>query len=300
MGDGRQIYCGPDQDDGPAANAVSPLQYHLPNLRCGVLARDVESWHESKQLFTERKVRNEEAATPGYSIPHTIAAYRDAFRLLLQFASERFGRVSSKFRIEDRTWTRNNHLAALHAFFQNVSIREPAVALHCQRVLANPVETVRGRPRSRSSQREQLCNRTQSRHETRQTLLLVAAQTGLRNIELASLRRPGRGVWHRRPRTLFWKGCKMPCTALRPTRRNTQRIVVRDEHKPDDPMFPSSGGWRMSADALQRLLAKHVVTTRKKCPSLSAKKVTSHKLRHGTAVALLRRGSQCHCSLAWP
>jgi hypothetical protein len=29
--------------------------------------------------------------------------------------------------------TRDNRLSALHAFFRHVSLREPAVALHCQR-----------------------------------------------------------------------------------------------------------------------------------------------------------------------
>jgi site-specific recombinase XerD len=38
----------------------------------------------------------------------------------------------------NRTRTRNNRLAAIHAFFQYVSVSEPAFALHCQRVLAIP------------------------------------------------------------------------------------------------------------------------------------------------------------------
>jgi len=33
--------------------------------------------------------------------PHTVAAYRDAFRLLLQFASERLGHAPSQLRVED-------------------------------------------------------------------------------------------------------------------------------------------------------------------------------------------------------
>jgi integrase/recombinase XerD len=89
--------------------------------------------------------------------PHTVAAYRDAFRLLLQFASERLRRAPSALGIEDLdapflgafldylqevrgncTRTRNNRLAALHAFFQFVSISEPALALQCQRILAIP------------------------------------------------------------------------------------------------------------------------------------------------------------------
>src|SRR5690348_6216952 len=70
--------------------------------------------------------------------PYTVAAYRDAFGLLLRFASERLGRAPSELRVEDldaaflgkflenleRTRgncarTRNNRLAALHAILLN-------------------------------------------------------------------------------------------------------------------------------------------------------------------------------------
>ena len=89
--------------------------------------------------------------------PYTVAAYRDAFRLLLRFASERLGRAPSELRVEDLdaaflgkflenlehtrgncARTRNNRLATLHAFFQYVAVSEPALALHCQRILAIP------------------------------------------------------------------------------------------------------------------------------------------------------------------
>ena len=86
--------------------------------------------------------------------PHTVAAYRDAFRMLLQFVTATLGRAPSKIRIEDLdvsflgrflqhlesersncTRTRNNRLSALRAFFRYVAISEPAFGLQCQRVL---------------------------------------------------------------------------------------------------------------------------------------------------------------------
>jgi integrase/recombinase XerD len=104
-----------------------------------------------QRFFTDRLLKQLGAS------PHTVAAYRDAFRLLLQFASEHLGRPPSELRMEDLdapflgkfldhlevtrancTRTRNNRLAALHAFFQYVAISEPALALQCQRVLAIP------------------------------------------------------------------------------------------------------------------------------------------------------------------
>ena len=91
--------------------------------------------------------------------PHTIACYRDAFRLLLRYAAERIRREPSNLRMEDldaaflakfldhleqtrgcSARTRNARLSALHTFFRYVTLEEPSYALHCQRVLAIPAK----------------------------------------------------------------------------------------------------------------------------------------------------------------
>jgi integrase/recombinase XerD len=46
----------------------------------------------------------------------------------------------------------------------------------------------------------------------------------------------------------------------------------------------------MSSDALQRLVARHVETAPKTCPSLQREEVTPHTLRHTSAMNLLRHG----------
>jgi len=97
-----------------------------------------------QRFFTDRLLKQQGASQ------YTVAAYRDSFRLLLQFGLERLGRSPSKLLIEDFdvpflgqflqhleldrgncTRTRNNRLAAIHAFFQYVAISEPACALQC-------------------------------------------------------------------------------------------------------------------------------------------------------------------------
>jgi hypothetical protein len=48
-----------------------------------------------QRFFTERLVRQQRAS------PHTIASYRDAFRLLLRFAQERLGKAPSSLALDD-------------------------------------------------------------------------------------------------------------------------------------------------------------------------------------------------------
>jgi integrase/recombinase XerD len=124
------------------------------------------------------------------------------------------------------------------------------------------------------------------------TLLLVATRTGLRNSELTGLRR-GDVV-------LAGTGSHVRCQGKgRKTRRTPLHPEVvpvlaswLDEHGPGPAafVFPSSRGGRLSADALQRLVAKHVAAAAAICPSLAEKRITPHVLRHTTAMELLRRG----------
>lgn len=262
------------------------------------------------QCFFTDRLLNQVGASP-----HTIAAYRDAFRLLLRFASDRLKRPPSKIRIEDldvallgkflnhlevsrgnQPRTRNNRLAAIHAFFQYVAISEPALALHCQRVLAIPAKRYQRRPVEFLAEEEAAALLAAPDPETwigrrDRALLLLAIQTGLRNSEITALRckdvQFGIGAHLR----CFGKGRKMRCTPLRPdVAALLKQWLTEEGGGPDKPVFPSSHGARLSADALQRLVAKHVATARRTCPSLRTKKVTPHTLRHGAAMALLHRG----------
>ena len=57
--------------------------------------------------------------------------------------------------------------------------------------------------------------------------------------------------------------------------------LAERDGQPDDPLFPTSRGQRLSRDALERRLAKHVATAATRCPSLQRpRRVTPHTLRH--------------------
>jgi site-specific recombinase XerD len=122
-------------------------------------------------------------------------------------------------------------------------------------------------------------------------LLVLAIQTGLRNSEVTSLRCQdvdlGTGAHVR----CLGKGRKMRCTPLRPEVVAVLKTWLSQQSGDAlDPLFPSSRGGPLSADALQRLVVRHSVTASRACPSLVGKTVTPHTLRHTAAMALLHGG----------
>ena len=102
-----------------------------------------------QRFFVDRLARQLRAS------PHTVAGYRDTFRLLLRFAQTRLGRAPSDLDLEDldanfvglfldhleeergnSPRSRNTRLAALRGFYQYVAFSEPSYRFLCQRVLA--------------------------------------------------------------------------------------------------------------------------------------------------------------------
>ena len=262
-----------------------------------------------QSFFTDRLLRQRAAS------PHTIAGYRDCFRLLLQFAKERLGKMPSQLRIEDldapfigfflehleRTRnnsarTRNARLAAVHSFFRYVTLEEPAHALHCQRVLAVPNKRHVQRPIEFLSREEidallAVVNPSTWIGRRDRTLLLVAAQAGLRVSELIRLNCQhvvlGTGAHVR----CLGKGRKERCTPLRPEAAMMLDAWLRQRQgRPEDPVFPSIRGGRLSRDAVERLITKYSHLAARTCPSLKRKNVSPHVLRHSTAMDLLHHG----------
>ncbi|WP_244552868.1 tyrosine-type recombinase/integrase [Bradyrhizobium sp. Ghvi] len=58
-------------------------------------------------------------------------------------------------------------------------------------------------------------------------------------------------------------------------------------------------GGQLSADRVQSLLGKHVRVAQKSCPSLKAKSVSPHVLRHSAAMELLQAGVDCSVIALW-
>lgn len=260
-------------------------------------------------FFTDRLLRQRAAS------PHTIAGYRDAFRLLVQFAAQRLGTSPSALQIENldaplvgaflehleqargnRARTRNTRLAAIHSFFRYVALREPAHALHCQRILAMPNkryerQLIEFLERAEIDALLAAPDPTTWSGRRDRTLLTVAIQTGLRVSELIGLRWQQVTVGTAAHLRCEGKGRKQRCTPLRRDAAAVLAAWLRAQRgQPPDPVFPSTRGTLLSRDAVEQLLAKHVATAQQRCPSLQRKKISAHTLRHTAAMELLQHG----------
>lgn len=261
-----------------------------------------------QRFFTDRLCTQMEAS------PHTVASYRDTFRLLLRFASARNGKPPVKLAVEDinadlvadfllhgetargnSARSRNTRLAAIRSFFRYVAMTDPTWLLHCQRILAMPGKRYVRRAVTFLDANEIAAllaapDRTTWAGRRDHALLLLAVQTGLRASELVNLKCGDAVLGSGAHIRCMGKGRKERCT---PLRRDTAKLLAAwIGGRCDDirPLFPSIRGEHLSRDALEHLVRKHCLTASRACPSIGTKRVTPHTLRHSTAMDLLHHG----------
>jgi integrase/recombinase XerD len=247
--------------------------------------------------------------------PHTIASYRDTFRLLLAFAEKRLSRPPSQLELKDispslvsdfldhleasrsnRARTRNLRLTAIRSFFRFATLEAPDHGGVIQRVLAIPNKRCQRpligfltRPEIEALLAAVDCRTWIDRRDY--ALLLVAMQTGLRSSELTAVRREDVNLGPGAHIHCLGKGRKERGTPLTKLARRVLQAWMKEPWPNKSAfLFPSLSGGRLSADAVQDLVNKHVAAARMKCPSLVKKRVTPHVLRHTAAMELLQAG----------
>jgi site-specific recombinase XerD len=262
-------------------------------------------------FFADRLVRQRGAS------PHTVAAYRDALRLLLTYARQHLSKQPSALSLADldapligafldhlekqrgnSVRTRNARLAAIHSLFKFAAVRHPEHAALIQRVLAiapkrfdkalvtylrpADIDVFLAAP-----------NRLTHAGRRDHALLLLAVQTGLRVSELVNLNCSDVHLGDGAHVTCFGKGRKDRATPLNKQTVSVLKDWLRERGgDADDPLFPSRIGSRLSRDAVERIVAKHAMTA-----GLTA--ITPHVLRHTTAMQLLGAGVDIAVIALW-
>ena len=261
-------------------------------------------------FFTDRLVQQRHAS------PHTIAAYRDAWRLLVRFAADHLAKAPSQLEIDDidaplvgrflthlehdranTVRTRNARLSAIHALFRYAALDHPEQAAVIARVLAiprkrSPYQLVTFLSDSEVDALLAAPDRTTWTGRRDHTLLALAVQTGLRASELTSLRcvdlHLSRGAYV----NCLGKGRKQRITPLtRPVIAALRTWLAERNDIRDAPVFPTRTGQPLSRDALAQRLAKHVAHRR---PRLSCSpredRHPAHAATHRGHAVAARRG----------
>jgi integrase/recombinase XerD len=269
-------------------------------------------------FFTQRLAGQLQAS------PHTIAAYRDTFRLLLHHAQAHTGKKPSQLDLADldapaisafldhlerdrgnAVRTRNARLAAIHSLFTYAALSHPEHAALISRVLAIPpkrFDTALVTYLTEAEIATLLAVPDQAtRHGRRDhALLQLAVQTGLRVSELTALRRAdvhlGTGAYIR----CTGKGRKERITPLTIPTTAVLRAWLREQPgAPASPLFPGPRGTPLTRSAVEHMITKHATAATTRNPSLAAKRISPHTLRHTAAMQLLHAGVDITVIALW-
>lgn len=256
--------------------------------------------------------------------PHTIASYSETFQLLFEYARKRLKKPLARLTIQDinaqflsqfldhleekrkiSPLTRNLRLTALRSFFKFLAPQLPEMSNLINQVLAipnkrsirklidfltdNEVDALLNAP----DQKKWIGKRDHA-------LLLIAIQTGARLSELIELKwkdvHLGQGSYIE----CQGKGRKERCIPLSPQSNRCLQIWAKEvNYLPSEVVFPTIHGKKMSPDTFQYLVKKYIQAGAKNCPSLIAKKVTPHVLRHTTAMQLIQNGVDLSSIALW-
>jgi site-specific recombinase XerD len=257
---------------------------------------------------------------------NTVAAYRDAMKLLLGFASERCGTPPEELTVEQlnektilafldyveterncSVKTRNARLTALRTFFGFIARREPVLLEQCRRVRAIPLK--RGAQRCLDyldddemaamfeavTPGERLARRDEA-------LLLFMYNTGARAQEVADVMIGNLRLDEPGYVKLRGKGGKERICPLWPETVQALRNYIDCQHakqSADKHLFLNANGLPITRFGIRHIVRKYAAKAAQQRPSISGKHVTSHTIRHSTAMHLIQSGNDINSVRLW-
>ena len=254
----------------------------------------------------------------------TVAAYRDAFRLLLHFMQIRLHKPPVAITLNDLSSrlilafleylekerhntvrTRNARLAALRSFLHYVAQREPALLANVERVLAIPFKRC-DRPMVGYLTRPEIQAvieapdpATWSGRRDR-VMFEVFYNTGARVSEIVALNRADIGLGSRATALIRGKGRKERSLPLwSRTRRHIKSWLAEIPNDPAVALFPNRNGTRLTRSGIETRLSEAVAVARTRCATLRGRQISPHVLRHTTAMHLLQSGVDITVIALW-
>lgn len=248
---------------------------------------------------------------------HTIASYRDTFRLLLRYVADQTDRPVARLTIQDlepstllafldhleqdrgnSVRTRNARLAPIRSFFSYAVTREAALAAHAQRVLYIPFKKGPGKLLGYLSEEEVRAllaqpDRTTSHGRRDYLALALLYDTGARVQELVSLQ-PADFRLDRMPLVhITGKGRKQRIVPLLPATAKLVRDHLVETGRSSDettPLVRNHRGFAMTRSGVAFLVDKYRRSAAEGVASLRRRGISPHTLRHTKAMHLLQAG----------
>lgn len=256
--------------------------------------------------------------------PHTIASYRDTFRLLLKYAQSKLNKTPSTLDMDDLNATlvnsflhdlevtrginarsRNQRLAAIHSFYKFAAIEVPEKSNVIARVLAIPQKrferaVIHYLTYDESEALLNSINRNTILGRRDYILLLLAIETGLRASELINIKVQDITLGSVSYVRCCGKGRKERTTPFsKQTSQTIKDWVAEHGYHENDYLFTSARGVPLSVDGLEYIVRKYTTQAQCHCPSLSKKKVSPHVLRHTAAMRMLQSGIDLSVIALW-
>lgn len=256
--------------------------------------------------------------------PQTISAYRDTFRLLLRFLQDTHGIAPAAVQLTDlnvpmilafldhleqqrhnTVRTRNARLAAVRSFFRYVALREPDSLDLITRILAIPNKRTDHRLVGYVTRAEMDAllvapDRTTRAGRRDHALLLTLYNSGARVSEITALRRAQVSLGASSSIELHGKGRKERVVPLwARTARVLRGWFSELGDGTDGVAFPNARGGPLTRHGVMYLLDRAVHRARATCPSLIAKPMSPHVIRHTTAMHLLQAGVDLATIALW-
>jgi len=278
------------------------MKRQLPNL-LGAIVRD---------YFTDHLPR-----IRGTS-PHTIHSYRDSLVLLLRFLSARRKRPVAVLDLTDLdppeilaflsylerdrkngAATRNVRLSAIHALFRFVASRNPEHLGLAQRILGIPLKRA-PQPTIDYLEREEIdailkaIDPATPQGTRDYALLATMFNTGARVQEIADLRACDLQLTKPFQVRVFGKGRKERYCPLWPQTAAVLRTFSKEQNldlRSEAPIFLNHRDEPLTRFGIRYILARCLNHASKDVPNLRKKRLHPHSMRHSTAIALLKSGT---------
>jgi len=244
---------------------------------------------------------------------HTSDSYAHAFRLLLEYASERLHVPPSGLYLEqidahlvvdflnyleavrtNRPSSRNVRLAAIKSFMHFLEFREPSAMDQIRRVLAIPpkkAETRLVRHLTVDETQAILNAPDPSRWDgvRDRAMLHLCFAAGLRVSELVGLQLRDVALQPQASILVHGKGRRERCLPLWKVTAAALRAWLGVRGTVTTPeVFVSARGQPLTRSGFEYILAKHAEAAAKSCRSLATKRVSPHVLRHTCALTVLQ------------